>query len=358
MNACHVHPRMSKFSRRGLLVVAAWLAHSASASLGADGTAAKPSVTPPSSTEVSRTFAQGDPDAPSLRVSVTLDKAEMSVADQLNLRIDVDTPADRTLTEPKFDTAFEGWTVASSQTREAFDSLPVRRRVRHSIVLEPFLPGDKVVPAFAFSSASPGKTSDTARVKTEAIPVRVLSVLPKSSSESDPLAPPSAKPLQEMSLAETSNERLKWAFIGAGATFAISLIAFGILSWLRRPRPAPGAATIARTEIARIRGALASQHSPSEFRGSAALLGSNLRTLLALQLGRGDLAHTADELTRELARSEMLPQQACAEVGAILKDLDVLSFSSGPPEHTRVCELADRAQSLAAVLSPVAEVRA
>ena len=288
---------------------------------------------------------------------MTIDRSELSVQQQVGLRIEIDSPADRMLALPKLDDVFEGWTLASSQTRESYDSLPPRRRTVLSIVLEPFLPGKKTIPALTFALQPRPGSEQRQSLSTQAIPVRVVSSLPKDAPRQDPLAPPAAKALAPMVLAQTDDQRLRWAAIGAGSACAAMLVILGIRAWIRRPRPQLTPAALALSQLARLRAELPNQPATADQRAAAAAISTNFRTVLSAHLGLNTPGHTSTELSSQLRSSLNCPDHLSTEAGSILRELDALTFSGSNASLPNLASLADRAESVARLLTSPSEVR-
>jgi hypothetical protein len=304
------------------------------------------------SSGTTRSYVQGDPAAPSLEAELALDRTELPLEARLTLRIRVSTPADGSLKLPEYDKLFDGWTIASSQTRETYDGLPPRRMVNTTIVLEPFLPGDKSVPALTFSF-EPGARGQRRVVQTtDPIPVRVFSRTPSDAPKLDPLAAPEAKAFRTLNLPVSDDDRLRWAAIGAGAAFGVAMLLLIIRAIFHRPAKPFDPVAHALAELARIQNELPTRSGPSASQDAAAALSANLRTVLSVRLGLPTSNRTTQELAHTLSTTERLPESLRTSARDVLNQLELAAFSPAGVDHSRVSSLADKTLALARSVVP------
>jgi hypothetical protein len=193
---------------------------------------------PPSAPPAVATAATDD--EAGIRLDVSMDRAEMTTADRLGVRIEVTRPVGLpiTLIEPD-------WSAANWTLTDTIDTAPVQApdgRITRTltVVLEPFLDGDYAVPPVTLTWARDGLDSVIAS-QSLAIPVR--SVLPEADDGELAAAMPTLPP-------PTRDRSAPWlpVTIGCGGLIALATAWVLVRRRPRQPAREPTALEILRSE--------------------------------------------------------------------------------------------------------------
>lgn len=251
---------------------------------------------------VDNTFA--GPTADGLRLGMRVDRTTLTPAETVRVRLSVDAPVGAALTLPAFaESLGEDWQILSQLTRREFVAVDAPadvgpRRMERTIVdlvLGPFLPGERALPAWRVSA--PGLPA----VTTAPVPVRVTSTLPKDGSVPElrpkPPVDEAITPTTDAIAAEKDGVP-RWAI--GGAVLALVAIAVAALMRGRRRTVDPVQEAIATLERA------AAQAGAGDADGARAYttLGAAsaaLRTIITHTTGVGATSRTAAELRSLLA---------------------------------------------------------
>ncbi|MEI6970600.1 MAG: BatD family protein [bacterium] len=128
---------------------------------------------------------------------VKLDKNEISIADKVNLTIEVRAKEDCDIELPPVGDKLEQFSIAdyrTSQPKLEDNNEVVTRRI---YVLEPFLSGDYVIKPFRISFRKKGEAADVKHeMETEEVTVKVKSLLPETvkALKINDIAPPASLP--------------------------------------------------------------------------------------------------------------------------------------------------------------------
>lgn len=210
----------------------------------------------PATPAVQRSAVGGERDRPTLSVEVGASSTSITVADRIVLTVRVrSTPGARLeWTVPETGKTLGDFTVQSvACSPSRLDDGGLREDVT-TIVLEPFLPGSRAVPAMEFTLvAEPEKaplpgTPDRERIKTEPIPIEVRSVL-DAAKDHEALAKLSA-PKGPVEMREGHRREILLA--GSAAGVVALLAGIGLLGARRFGRARPvieDPAIVARREL-------------------------------------------------------------------------------------------------------------
>lgn len=283
-----------------------------------------------------------------LRVTVAVDRTDVSVADRVTLTIRVDSPIGVVVQIPKLN-EIAGFTHVS--TTESDGELPGASTTTrtHRVVLEPFLAGEKAIPAFEITGRAPGGKGPAGsiqakpavvRITSQPIPVVVRAIAPADANAQTPLksgpivlpSPPSEQASQKLILAIA---------VGTGLAMAIT---GGVLVARRRSEREPSPFEVTREQLERL-AALASKAPMSSH--AATELARVLREHCVHGLRLSTPGGSNAELARELRALGWLPERERVEGAALLRQLEELAFvpkGLGVSEPSSEGEMIARAQ--------------
>lgn len=293
----------------------------------------------PATPAVQRSTIGGERDRPTLSVEVGASSTSVTVADRVVLTVRVrSTPGARLeWAVPETGKPLGDFTVQSvARSPSRLDDRGLREDVT-TIVLEPYLPGSRVVPPMEFSLAADPESAqgpdspEVQKIRTEPIAIEVRSVL-DASTDHEALAKLSAP----KGPVEMREGRRREILLAGGAAGVLALLAgIGVLSTrrLRRARPViEDPATAARREL---------QAAREEAGIVASVVDRTLADRVALALrrfagSRFDPAvadRTVEELGTLVERKEAMPggldHRRLAELCAMLGALDRERFAPG-----------------------------
>ena len=123
---------------------------------------------------VRRKFERGP-----VKVVLTLDRKEPTIADRINLTIDVTADEDYEVQLPRFGDKLEQFGIVDYHTSQPVLVGENKTRVTRSYVLEPFLSGEYVIPGMKIGFTKKGeKEPEQHEIETEEITISVKSLLP------------------------------------------------------------------------------------------------------------------------------------------------------------------------------------
>lgn len=285
-----------------------------------------------------------------LAVTLDLDRTDITVADRVILTLTATAPADAKLTLPPANQLLEGFNLISrEETRQPAEANQLTSTV--TLVLEPFLAGDKLIPEFTVSAT---RADRNASARTEPIALTVAAVAAKDASPDTPLNP--APTLVSLPFPDQPADRRNLIWPIAAAAVALSAIGLGgyLLSVRRRRMQTPAAQAHARLQ--KISAALDADQSPSASRDAILSLSATLRQFTVAQLSLG----TPGVSTSDLARlAQHIPQLTPADRDALshlTRDLEHASFAPGAATHGVARDLLERTSRWITGVSAYTEV--
>lgn len=274
-----------------------------------------------------------------VRVTIDVDRTELTVADRVVLTITIDAPLEVTVLLPKLDD-FAGFThVSTTEGARASVAASEGSRVWR-VLLEPFLAGEKTIPPLEITAqvptplnASSGKKGKptSVKLKSQPIPIIVRPIAPKDANASTPLK--SASMVLPGAVPEQATQKFILAL--AAGTGIVSAIAGGVMMSRRRSGRVESPLAAATRELDLIATRAGAEGLPSAV---AADIGRVLRAYCVDGLELAAPGATSAELASALRAASSIPDATSAEGAALLRRLDVLAFapagSRGPDDPT------------------------
>lgn len=287
----------------------------------------------------------------SVQLTTIADRTDLTVADRMNLAFTCTTRTAASITLPEIGAQLGDFTVASSAKSDRLD--PTGNRITTlSIVLEPFLSGDKSVPPLTFQATDGSKTIT---LKTEPITAHITAIADAAADAKTPLEP--AKSPVELNLPAASRRIALYATI-AGVTVAIAAaLGFAALTTSRRQKQQADPAFRARRELIATRTFL----SQSSTRADASVASEHLfrafATYLATALHIPADTQPSATIAAAISTSSTFSADQRNELNALLAELERIRFAPDAANVPAVQSLLDRVASFINQTSP-SEVRA
>lgn len=274
-----------------------------------------------------------------LDLTTTIDRTDLSVADRLNITFACTTRADATLTFPEISAALGDFTVASSARSERLD--PRGNRITTlSLILEPFLAGNKVLPPLAFEAIDTGKTL---ALKTDPITVHVVPIADANADAKTPLEP--AKAPVGIALPARSHRTVLIATI-AGVTVAIAAaLSFAALASSRRQKREANPAFRARRELDAIRRTLGQSSTRAHASDAIARIFRAFAAYLSDGLGIPANTQPHATIAAAISLSPRFTADQRNELNALLAELERVRFAPDAASVPAAQTLLDRVSS-------------
>jgi hypothetical protein len=220
-----------------------------------------------------------------LTVTWEVDGSEISTADQVRVSVRAEAPADYEIDLGDSDADFGEFSVVSKVRDEPRLTGGGKRKVETvRWVLEPFLPGEYEVPAMTVTARVLEREDNPLEVVTEAVPIRVNSLLPGETKELD---------IKDLTGAPGAGGQGWWIIL------VVALACGGLGGWLvLRGREGEGA-EVPRPDEAALR-----DLEGIELRAEPDEVGDRLQTVFEgyVEAGGVDLNQVDDEAATVLAR--------------------------------------------------------
>ncbi len=289
-----------------------------------------PETDPPGDAEegISKEVTRGP-----VTVRIRLDKREMTIAERLQLTLEVEAAEIYEVELPKVGDKLEQFGIVDYNTSqpELVDDGTVRT-VR-SYTLEPFLSGRYTIPPMKVVFRKKGeKEKDDHEVETEKITVTVKSLLPEEAGKLDVediigpqnMPPPALAPL--------------WWSLGGGL-FILSAALLAVRAWRRRAAPVAAALTIPAHEIAY---AELKELVAQDLVGQGLLkpfyqrVSDILRRYIENRFGLHAPERTTEEFLHELQLAESLDKEQKRLLEAFLTHCDLVKFAAHEPSAENI----------------------
>lgn len=277
---------------------------------------------------LSRTYTSGSSESPDLRVTMQLDRLEMSPADRATLTIRVFAGAGLMLDTPSKADRLGDFTVAAFDSTDSSQSEALGGTERTLIyVLEPFLAGTKRIEPLKFSARAQGAKQPRGEITSEPITVLVRSLIAEQP-------PDRVLAKDPVSIAESDQARsialVAIAVLGAGG-YAGAFMAARLAS--RRHRVVQlDAARIARAELhAHASALLKHGDSSDQTRATSARCAETLRRFFETRFNVPIIARSSQEILRNAPSGEHgnMPSSIGERLAQTLQSLERLSFAPG-----------------------------
>ncbi len=268
---------------------------------------------------VTRTYESGG-----AVVTIKVDRTEISVADSVEVVLEALVPEGVDLTFPPKEAKLGEFTFVRSSSAVPQLLEGDRVLVRHTLELEPFLPGDYEIPSLEI------KVGEETSIKTEPVSVTVASVLPGDAEEADikDIAPPVSLP---------GLVPWVWAALAAALVAAIG----GYLWWRRRkkfeteeaPPPPHEVALKAMRELMK-EGLIEKGEAKLFYLRISAIL----RHYIEDRFGLHAPERTTEEFLHDLQRDGRLNEAQKALLREFLMHCDIVKFAEYQPERAEIEE--------------------
>jgi hypothetical protein len=191
--------------------------------------------------------------AGSFTLDQSINKKEITIAEQLELLLEAEVPENMTVEFPTYSASLGDFTLKDTRALPARmtgsgDDLRVLHRITY--ILEPYLSGTYTIPVMTVTYTNKKNGADVSKLVTREIQVPVRSLLPPDTDQVaiKDIKPPYSLPPNKVQL-----------FLLAGlALVPAVLVLFGFYFWTKKrgkkisPEIQPGPAEIARQELARL----------------------------------------------------------------------------------------------------------
>ena len=191
--------------------------------------------------------------AGSFTLHQSINKKEITIAEQLELLLEAEVPENMTVEFPTYSASLGDFTLKDTRALPARmtgsgDDLRVLHRITY--ILEPYLSGTYTIPVMTVTYTNKKNGADVSKLVTREIQVTVRSLLPLDTDQVaiKDIKPPYSLPPNKVQL-----------FLLAGlALVPAVLVLFGFYFWTKKrgkkisPEIQPGPAEIARQELARL----------------------------------------------------------------------------------------------------------
>ena len=259
-----------------------------------------------------------------------VNKANATVADRLTFVMEAGAPTGVAVRWPDTAGLFAETDVLSVEDERTVDpAAPARFVERRVILLEPFLPGDRAVPAMPISYVGGGGASCT--ITSDPFTISVTSLL-----HGDAANEPELRDVVEPEPAPKA--WWIWPLAGLGV---LTLAGLTALVLRRRGRATAEPLTPYGAAMKRLKEL--EEAAPGDHAQHAAALGDTLRRYVSGVVGIGPRDRTTEELMSELGDAPTINVESVRETLTRLDELSFAGASVGAPE---VHELRDRVYKL------------
>jgi hypothetical protein len=261
-------------------------------------------------------------------VVLSVDRREPTLADRVNLKIDVTADENYEVQLPRFGEKLEQFGIVDYQTSQPELVGTNRTRVSRSYVLEPFLSGEYSIPAMKVRFWKKGESEAQGHdVETEELTIKVRSLLPGRAADLKigDIVPPVRLP----------RDRAWWTWLAAIVGGALAAAAAGWAVWRRRRQAA----------VERLRRVPAHELAYGELekliaddlpgKGQIKLfyqrISDILRRYIENRFGLHAPEQTTEEFLDSLRSSDRLNEQYRALLQAFLRHCDLVKFAEHQP---------------------------
>jgi len=277
---------------------------------------------PDSSSSIHKTFERGP-----VAVDLDVDRATISVADRLHLKITVTAGEDYEVELPAFGENLEQFGIVDYHTAQPVLTRDGKRRVSRAYVLEPFLSGKYKIPPMTVRFWKRGDEKNPHEMETRELDVTVTSLLPEKLAElkihdiAGPVRMPARAGL--------------WGWVAAAAGLAAGALAVaGLVRRKRRRRAAVQARRAPAHELAfrALAGLIAEDLTArGEFKQFYQRLSDILRRYIENRFGLRAPERTTEEFLEDLRGNESLNREYRALLADFLTHCDLVKFAEHRP---------------------------
>lgn len=270
-----------------------------------------------------------------LELTTTVDRTSLTVAERVDLRLEAVSGIGATVTMPKIEQTLGGFTVVSSQGEEVIRG--GQRVSRLHVVLEPFLAGEKAIPALDVQAK---EGSAVLSLKTEPVPVTVTPVAEADATAQTPLEPARAPVALVVAVKPNPKKHALMWFGGILAVAACGMLV-GIVQ-VRRARHSLDAVAVVRRRLDAIRTVLKEGEDRRDAERAASDLHRALTKYLAAAWGIHSETQTLPMLAPALQVHPSLGAEARSHLIGLLTDMEQTRFAPDAASVPGVQRLVDR----------------
>jgi hypothetical protein len=275
-------------------------------------------------------------------VRLRTDRKSLTIADRLQLWLEVDAPEDFQVELPPVGDKLQQFGIVDVGTAP-----PVLvgdgkvRRVRH-YVLEPFLSGEYRIAPMVVKYQAKGKTGDMATIETKELTVQVKSELPEDQKDRD------IHDIEHSLLPPPPSHMVLWLSVGGGGVALVVVVAL-LVWWRRRHRSEAPELRIPAHELAYaelrelVAANLVEQGLVKEFYQGVSNI---LRRYLERRFGLHAPERTTEEFLAELAADDTLSSEHKAVLGTFLQHCDLVKFAKLEPSEEEIQQTFDACKNV------------
>jgi len=267
-----------------------------------------------------------------IAVRVRTDHKTLSIADRLQLWLEVDAPEDFTVELPPVGDKLQQFGILDVSTQPATPIADGKVRYVRRYLLEPFLSGDYTIAPMAVHYRTKDQKGDPATIETKELTIKVSSELPEDQRDRD------INDIDHSLMPAPEPHTVLWWSLGGGAA-ALVVAALLLVWWRRRQRPEAIAARIPAHELAYaelrelVAADLLGQGLVREFYQGVSDI---LRRYLERRFGLRAPERTTEEFLAELAASDTLSAEHKAVLGQFLQHCDLVKFAKMEPSEQEI----------------------
>ncbi|SPD74210.1 conserved exported hypothetical protein [uncultured Desulfobacterium sp.] len=262
-------------------------------------------------------------------VSLDVDKKEITIAERLNLSINITVDEDYEVNLPAFGEKLEQFGIVDYHTSQPVLTENNKKRISRSYVLEPFLSGEYTISPMKIKFFKKGDQEDQAHeIETPEVKVTVKSLLPEDMKEVklNEIKPPVAVP----------RSYKVWLWSGAIAVVCIGVAAALIIIMRRRKKDIPTLDAkilphqLAYEELRR----LVAEDLPEK--GEIKLFYQHISGIIRRYIENRFGIHAPEQTTEEflagLESDRSFPSQHKALLNTFLRHCDLVKFAEYQPQ--------------------------
>lgn len=270
-------------------------------------------------------------------VRLTVSKAAATVADRIEVILEARVPEGIKVEWPEIKESLGGLNVLGVENQPSV-TLGVgepesakRELVRRVVLLEPFLPGEREIPAMEVRFVGAGGAA--CKITTESVKIQINSLLSGEAKDPELRGIVEPKPV--------GTAWWVWAAGGGGVLVLASVAALALSRRRRRPEPPLTAYGTAMKRLEELEeSGMLGEGKTSEY---CTVLGETLRAFVGATMGLPEADRTTEQLMAELGSQ---PSVNISALGELLAGLDEASFAGAPIGVGEAQELRDKVHKM------------
>lgn len=273
-----------------------------------------------------------------VKIRLTADKSEASVADPIELKVEVEAPAKTRVVLPQTEAKLGEFDVRSNA---AFNDIPSgdasgNRLYVLRLKLDTIKTGDLVVPPIEIQYSQEGSSTGPKSLSTKPLPIRITSVL---EERADPTKFRDIK--STVDVVVPSPTSYAWVSWTAGSAVALAGTLLVVTALQRRRRPAPAAWALASIDdVAKLK-----IESPADAQAVVNEIVDIIREYFGLTFDVPALSRTSRELVSQAKRRFHLNDSAIESLTWLASLADEIKFAQLGTGEKQAREAIDRART-------------